>query len=1470
MAEKLVNVGGRIVPASAIKDSSVSSRAVSVGSSSSSSSSAPSGGSGSSSSSSSSSTRSSSSSSENRDRSENKSSSKSSSPPAPAKPPEIAQTQAPKPEEIATGELRQVGEDYYYKDAQGVVAKANIVNGKPYNPVADLAPKKDEKTDSSTTKEPPTTEYNPVAKTLAIGDKLYSDVEGFTKSASGEVIGITTKQNGTSITFDPKTGKAITVQNQSAYYDVQNNQGFFKDKLLTPINPLREEGYNALTGFGLKVNLDKSAKAQTDFYYKEVDAQAQREAKDLASETAGQLNKFLGGAQYIKTTETPEGIIVKINENIKSNPNLENELATRLARGDSILSNVQVIQKGPGEFLVKASPAPEKEYLLSKGFKGNTPVEIGAGVGSNNYLEPTFKLASGETKTYSQLSSEQKAAVDANYSETLGKITQSIATQIGQTNLASPNIRFEKIDGTYRLTGLPSNVKTENGQLVVQKSIPTSTVLPGSEYTSFSNSRSSANLQSNSDLGKELTTRASEVFFGQKRAEINEQAAKLAEYEKPQTLLGQNIYAYSQTVGKAEKELATLERYRSDVPFVGGAIETGVKLAAGIGSLGLGAYEAASAPILLAAGAGSIEEAKLRGIKDTSREAAAFGSAIGYSVGGISTLPITAATFFGASVVQEGLAAGLTKVGAPTSAVTLFSSGGTQVALDTSVRVATGQRVTVENTVSSFGLGLGFGGVSTLSEAGLVPKPGIETIKYEVKTPTPVTKGATTLYVEAGGKAQPLVSLQEYKPVLGAPKIVPEGVTKFPLPETPIQTTVLKPALQSYGKYLSTLTPEETIVARQTLTEFAQGNKVAPSSTLEYYSPIKQGLGVAETRFKTGSQLMEFVYTSKDPAKLQSGFKEVLRETDLFKKPGAAEKIESIFQKEGSDAVIYGSVPQKMVLGEAMTRTPKDIDVMLSKGSSEVFAQKLVKELEPIYKSDIRVSAEKPSLVEIKNPETGKFQHGFDVHSKGGDIVTPGESTIRADYFGYGLKTKAPFVSKEGYAIISLSEQGGRKFSSTLTPREFGFGPEAHRLKDVFDALQISEFKGRLQNRPDIVSAAGEFRKTIPAELASQFEQSGSQYGIILKRSSPEASPYAAVALIGSPLTLVGSGANQKEISAKVKVLTEDLSEKSTTVKEVLSPSSKLVGTSSSNNLVRVESPSVKVSASESVNYAYSASLSSPSPTSSPAGFSPSILPKAISPGSSPRQTSPNYYPSARVSPSASPNQYQYELPSPSPSLSTKQISSEISARVSPLYSPSAKVSPSPATSPGYSPSARPSPYTIGSPRISPRISPLISPSPTVSPSPSASISASATLPPSLLVKPPEIPVSTVKETKPQFGIPKNKIETNRENLRVTDRRGFLSDLFSIAKSQLLYGEATNPSPRRRPEYYNYEQKKIPTIELLERRAPTEKNLATAVYYADRGSNRPNVLTSLTTKSNPKSLSNLSGSRSKSKNRRFF
>lgn len=1451
MAEKLVNVGGRIVPASAIKDSSVSSRSVSVGSSGSSS--TPSGGAGSSSSSSSKSPSSSGSSEtrESRERNENRSSSKSASVPSPAKPPEIAQTQAPRPEDLTTGELKQVGSDYYYKDAQGVVAKANIVDGKPYNPVADLAPKKEEKTDSSTTKEPPSTEYNPAAKTLAIGDKLYSNVEGFTKNASGEVVGITTKQNGTSITFDPNTGKAITVQNQSAYYDVQNNQAFFKDKLLTPINPLREEGYTALKGLGLNVNLDKSAKAQTDFYYKEVEAQAQTQARDLASETAGQLNKFLGGAQYIKTIETPEGIIVKVNENIKSNPNLEKELAGRLARGDSILSNVEVIQKAPGEFLVKASPAPEKEYLLSKGFKGNTPIEIGAGVGSNNSLEPTFKLASGETKTYSQLSPEQKAAVEANYSGTLGSIAQNIAGQIGESTLSTPNIRFEKTGDTYRLVGLPSNVKTENGQLIIEKSIPTSTVLPGSQYTTFGTPRSNANLQSNADLGKELTTRASEVFFGQKRAEINEQAAKLGEYGKPETLLGQNLYTYSQTVGKAEKDLAGLERYKSNLPIIGGAVETGVKLAAGVGSLALGAYEAASAPIILASGIGATQEAKIRGITDTSKEAAAFGSSLGYSIGGISTVPITVATYLGASAVQGGIAAGLTRLGAPTVLISPVSLGGTQVALDTSVRFATGQEVTVQNTLISLGTGLAFSGLAVASEANLLPKPGIETIKYEVKTPTPVTKGATTLYVEAGGKASPLVSFQEYRPVLGAPKITPEGVTKFPLPETPIQTAVLKPALQSYGKYLQTLTPEEAVVARQSLVEFAQANKATPTATLEYYSPTKQGLGVAETRFRTGSQLMEYVYTSKDPAKLQSGFKEVLRETDLFKRPGAAEKIETIFQKEGSDAVIYGSVPQKMVLGEAMTRAPKDIDVMLSKGSSEAFAQKLVTELSPIYKNDIRVSAEKPSLVEIKNPETGKFQHGFDIHSKGGDVITPGESTIRADYFGYGLKTKEPFVSKEGYAIISLSEQGGRKFSSTLTPREFGFGPEAHRLKDVFDALQIAEFKGKLQGRSDIVAAAGEFRKTIPPGLVSQFEQTGAEYGIILRRSTPEASPYAAAGLIASPVILTGSGPIQKEKSS-TKISEEVLAQKSPNVRQVLSPSPKVI---SSNKIIDIGSPSVNLVAESttSATYAYS---------SGSTGFSPTILPKAYSPPSSPRESSPSGYSPAPSASSPRISSYQYQITSPG--VSPREISPEISARVSPPSSPSPRIYPSPEISPRPSPSARLSPYATGSPRISP----LISPSPTVSPSPPASVSANATLPPSLIIKPLEIPIAKASETRPQFAATKKKQEKNNLDIRVRDRRELLSDLFSVAKTQLLYGEATNPSVRRRPELYQYEQKKIPTVELIEKRAPTEKNLATAAYYYQREPNKPNVLTGLTTKTNSNSLSNLNSS--KGKRRKFF
>ena len=56
--------------------------------------------------------------------------------------------------------------------------------------------------------------------------------------------------------------------------------------------------------------------------------------------------------------------------------------------------------------------------------------------------------------------------------------------------------------------------------------------------------------------------------------------------------------------------------------------------------------------------------------------------------------------------------------------------------------------------------------------------------------------------------------------------------------------------------------------------------------------------------------------------------------------------------------------------------------------------------------------------------------------------------------------------------------------------------------------------------------------------------------------------------------------------------------------------------------------------------------------------------------------------------------------------------------------------------------------------------------------------------------------------------------------MAVSGERSLYADLYSVAKSELLYGKATQPSLKKHPELWSYENRgivKVPTVEQLER-----------------------------------------------------
>jgi hypothetical protein len=388
---------------------------------------------------------------------------------------------------------------------------------------------------------------------------------------------------------------------------------------------------------------------------------------------------------------------------------------------------------------------------------------------------------------------------------------------------------------------------------------------------------------------------------------------------------------------------------------------------------------------------------------------------------------------------------------------------------------------------------IGFSFGSSILMAGLasnkIPKPTFTSIKYEKVFPEQAEYRYTGAGVEWLGKAQPVIGLNNLRPVLGTPKLNVEGVMKIPTPFSPIENAILRPALTEYSKMLKAL-PEGEVFARARL---FSGERV------EMLGYIKGtgGIGDMELRFKTGMESYTYLYSQKYPTQTQASLKEAILASDRFMgNVKASKKIVSILREEGTTVKIGGSVAQYTWLGKEMWRPTGDIDLYYSKDPA-LLAKRFVKELNTIYgEGTLRIAEGKSSLVEI-DVGGGKFIHAFDIHRMQGEPVVSGAESrlLNPTYVGYGYKVDLPVITSEGFREMGLREQAGRKLTSTLMTREFGFSPEAHRLKDVGDYLNILHSKGGAE-------LAGRFESTIPLDIMKSFGKPETKVFVPYKESS--------------------------------------------------------------------------------------------------------------------------------------------------------------------------------------------------------------------------------------------------------------------------------------------------------------------------------------------------------------------------------
>jgi len=280
-------------------------------------------------------------------------------------------------------------------------------------------------------------------------------------------------------------------------------------------------------------------------------------------------------------------------------------------------------------------------------------------------------------------------------------------------------------------------------------------------------------------------------------------------------------------------------------------------------------------------------------------------------------------------------------------------------------------------------------------------------IKYEV-----VKAGDKTLWkgitLEFKRKAYPLFGETEKGYVFGTPKVdIPEEALKEGItPRSPTETKIFT----------------RNVVERYPITEVE--------------------------RLESGLKLMEI--TEKQKSKFIGKF-------DFSQVKYIPKEVAKDFERwvrSQKDIVVYGSVSQyAQMQGETLTtRIPKDVDIMIpdaekkAKELYNIFAKKLGKE-------NVRLTN---TLIEVKT-KTG-WHHAVDIHEKAISSYLK-EANLKwyeANYIGFGFKTQ-PTIKIEGIETMRLSEQGIRKGVSSLTLREYGVNPEMHRVKDIYDFMNVQD-----------------------------------------------------------------------------------------------------------------------------------------------------------------------------------------------------------------------------------------------------------------------------------------------------------------------------------------------------------------------------------------------------------------------------
>ncbi len=320
-----------------------------------------------------------------------------------------------------------------------------------------------------------------------------------------------------------------------------------------------------------------------------------------------------------------------------------------------------------------------------------------------------------------------------------------------------------------------------------------------------------------------------------------------------------------------------------------------------------------------------------------------------------------------------------------------------------------------ELTVSvplAFGTGAVLKGVGELVRAGKIPVPKLGKVSSGEET-------WAGLYVEKGEQAKPIIGL-----VKQGSKIRP--VRNF-------QFSKVSPGYEMKS-------PIETYLAKQAV------ERIKPTK-LDYL-PGRAFKRVYEIEKAVAKSPKNLKYIA---TKEMEDFKNVLKQAPRFKDISDDVYDFLIAQtKKGKIKQVFGSVAQKIQMGKEMSRELHDIDVVSSK--PEQIAKEFVKRLKPKLGNTIRVNPSDPSIVERKIGNVWKKLIEFKPSASSYSLFG------NEKYVYHGFRPEYPAKTKEGLRIMRLPEQLIRKGGSITQIKEYGLSPERHRLKDIYDFIEIAKY----------------------------------------------------------------------------------------------------------------------------------------------------------------------------------------------------------------------------------------------------------------------------------------------------------------------------------------------------------------------------------------------------------------------------